>query len=313
MATTEAGPATVRKAPAPPRVRRRRSPLQRRRGRIGALYATPMAVIVVVLFVIPLGLMIWMSVNDWPLLGASSPNGLKNYHVLSDQLLVDAIWFTVKYTIVTTIVLSLISFGLALLVQERRYGVGFFRSVFFLPSAVGLASASLLFYSLFVNDASPLNTVARWLHLTSGTVNWLGTSNHALASVVGMITWRFAGFYMLILMTGLQAIDPQLFEAARTDGANRWQIMRSITLPLLRPTIALMLILSITGSLLAFDQFFILTGGRQQTATAVIAIYRQAFIRQDLGGAAAISVVVLLVLLVINGAQLLILRRNEDK
>ncbi len=261
---------------------------------MGALYAAPMAAIVAVLFIIPLGLMFWMSVNDWPLLGASSPNGLKNYHVLSDQLLVDAIWFTIKYTIVTTIVLSLISFGLALLVQERRYGVGFFRSVFFLPSAVGLASATLLFYSLFVNDASPLNTVARWLHLTNGTVNWLGTSNHALESVVGMITWRFAGFYMLILMTGLQAID-------------------SITLPLLRPTIALMLILSITGSLLAFDQFFILTGGRQHTATAVIAIYRQAFIRQDLGGAAAISVVVLLVLLVINGAQLLILRRNENK
>ncbi len=313
MTTTETGP-TVQHAPSePPRASRRRSTLRRRRGRIGALYATPMAVIVAVLFVIPLGLMIWMSVNDWPLLGASSPNGFKNYRVLSDPLLVNAIWFTVKYTIVTTIVLSLISFGLALLVQERRYGVGFFRSVFFLPAAVGLASASLLFYSLFVNDQSPLNSVARWLHLTNGTVAWLGTSNHALASVVGMITWRFAGFYMLILMTGLQSIDPQLFEAARTDGANRWQIMRSITLPLLRPSIALMLILSITGSLLAFDQFFILTGGRHETATAVIAIYRQAFIRQDLGGAAAISVVVLVVLLVINGAQLLVLRRNDSK
>src|SRR6266496_2189434 len=129
MAMTEAGQTTQRTAPAPPRVSRGRSPLLRMRGRIGALYATPMALIVAVLFVIPLGLMIWMSVNDWPLLGASSPNGLKNYRVLSDTLLVDAIWFTVKYTIVTTIVLSLISFGLALLVQERRYGVGFFRSV----------------------------------------------------------------------------------------------------------------------------------------------------------------------------------------
>lgn len=303
--------ATRATAPAPPTRRRRRSALRRRRAYTGALYATPMAVIVGMLFVIPLGLMLWMSVNDWPLLGASSPNGVKNYQVLSDQLLRDAIWFTVKYTIVTTIVLSLISFGLALLVQEHRPGVGLFRSVFFLPASVGLASASLLFYSFFVNDQSPLNSVARWLGLTNGTVNWLGTSNHALASVVGMITWRFAGFYMLILMTGLQAIDPQLFEAARVDGANRWQIMRGITLPLLRPSIALMLILSITGSLLAFDQFFILTGGRQHTATAVIAIYRQAFIRQDLGGAAAISVVVLAVLLIINGAQLLILRRER--
>lgn len=312
MATTEVGSARQVMVPTPPRMPRR-SALRRRRARVGALYAAPMALIVAVLFVIPLGLMIWMSLNDWPLLGASKPNGLKNYRVLSDSLLVDAIWFTIKYTIVTTIVLSLVSFGMALLVQERRRGVGMFRSLFFLPAAVGLASASLLFYSLFVNDESPLNTIARWLHLTNGQVNWLGTSNHALASVVGMITWRFAGFYMLILMVGLQAIDPQLYEAARTDGANRWQIMRSITLPLMRPVLALMLILSITGSLLAFDQFFILTGGRQQTATAVIAIYRQAFIRQDLGGAAAISVVVLAALLVINGAQLLLLRRRDGK
>src|SRR5437762_1031643 len=109
MATTQLDSTSTGAGPSPPRSSRRRSPLQRRRGRVGALYAMPLAVIVAVLFVIPLLLMIWMSLNDWPLLGASKPNGLKNYRVLSDSLLVDAIWFTIKYTIVTTIVLSLIS------------------------------------------------------------------------------------------------------------------------------------------------------------------------------------------------------------
>lgn len=293
--------------------RRRASVLSRTRGRIGTLYATPLAVLVTVLFVVPLGLMLWMSLNHWPLLGASTPNGFANYQVLADPLFLQAIWFTVKYTIVTTVVLSLVALGLALLVQERRPGVGVARTVFFLPTAVGLASASLLFYDLFVTEGSPLNAIARWLHLTGSTVDWLGTSNHALLSVVGMITWRFAGFYMLILLTGLHAIDPVLYDAARADGANRWQILRGITLPLLRPSIALMLILSVTGSLLAFDQFFILTGGRHDTATTVIAIYRQAFIRQDLGGAVAISVVVLAVLLVLNSVQLLVLRRNDNQ
>ena len=96
---------------------------------------------------------------------------------------------------------------------------------------------------------------------------------------------------MIILMTGLQSINPLLYEAARIDGANRWQIMRRITLPLLRPTMALMLVLLVTSSLLAFDQFFILTGGRHGTATVVIAIYREAFTvagprpgGRDLGG-----------------------------
>jgi multiple sugar transport system permease protein len=264
-----------------------------------------------VLFVVPLGLMLWMSVNHWPLIGASKPNGVANYKALSDPLFLRAIVFTLKYTAVTTVVLGLVAFGLALLVQERRPGVGFLRTVYFLPAAVGLASTSLLFYGLFNSADSPLNTVIRWSHL--GSVDWLGTNTSALLSTVGMITWRFAGFYMLILMTGLQSIDPAVYEAARTDGAGRWQILRHVTLPLLRPTIALMMVLSVTGSLLAFDQFFILTGGRHDTATVVIDVYREAFLSQDLGRAAAISVVTLAVLVVINGGQLALLRRDGSR
>lgn len=285
--------------------------LSRYRSRLGALYATPMAVIVAVLFVIPLGLMVWMSFNHWPLLGASRPNGVENYRALADPLFRQAIVFTLKYTVVTTVVLSLVAFGLALLVQESRPGRGLFRTAFFLPAAVGLASTSLLYYGFFNNSSSPLNALIRFLDVGGGYVDWLGTENSALAATVGMITWRFAGFYMLILMTGLQAIDPVLYEAARTDGASRWQIMRRVTLPLLRPTLALMMVLSITGSLLAFDQFFILTGGRQGTATVVIDIYREAFLSQDLGRAAAISVAVLAVLIVLNTAQLRLIRRDH--
>jgi multiple sugar transport system permease protein len=286
------------------------SALSRSRRRMGLLYATPMAAIVAVFFVVPLALMIWMSFNHWPLLGASSPNGVHNYRALADPLFLRAIVFTLKYTAVTTVVLSLVAFGLALLVQENRPRSGLFRTIFFLPAAVGLASASLLFYGMFSSDSSPLNVIARLLGFEH--VDWLGTSGSTLASSVTMITWRFAGFYMLILMTGLQSIDPMLYEAARTDGATRWQIMRKVTLPLLRPTIALMMVLSVTGSLLAFDQFFILTGGRHETATVVIDIYREAFISQDLGRAAAVSVATLVVLLLLNGAQLRLLRRDHN-
>jgi multiple sugar transport system permease protein len=268
-----------------------------------------MATIVAVLFVVPLGLMVWMSFNHWPLIGASAPNGVANYDALGDPLFLRAIVFTLKYTVVTTVILSLIAFGMALLIQEARPGVGLFRTVYFLPAAVGLASASLLFYGLFNNASSPLN---EWLDAIGlGGVDWLGTGDNALWSTVGMITWRFAGFYMLILLVGLQSIDPVLYEAARCDGANRAQVLTRVTLPLLRPTLALMMVLSVTGSLLAFDQFFILTGGRHETATVVIGIYREAFLSQDLGRAAAVSVAVLVALIAINGAQLRLLRRRH--
>jgi multiple sugar transport system permease protein len=118
---------------------------------------------------------------------------------------------------------------------------------------------------------------------------------------------------MLILLTGLQAVPTELYEAARMDGANRFQSLRHITLPLMRPTIALVLIMMITGSLLAFDQFYILTGGGpdNSTTSVVMVIVREAFVRFDLGSAAAISVVVLGVLVVLNVVQLSILRRRS--
>lgn len=293
--------------PAPPPAPRRES-ISRRRARLGLLYATPMAVLVGTLFVVPLVLMVWMSLNHWPLLGASAPNGVANYRALGDPLFLRAVWFTVKYTAVTTVVLGLIAFGLALLVQRNRRGVGAVRAVLFLPSAVGLASTSLLFYGLFNTDSSPLNDLVQTIGL--GRVDWLGSTGAALGSTVAMITWRFAGFYMLILMTGLQSIDPVLYEAARIDGAGRWQTLWRVTLPLLRPTLALAMVLSLTGSLLAFDQFFILTGGRHDTATVVIDIYREAFLSQDLGRAAAVSVATLAVLIVVNMAQMRLIRRE---
>jgi multiple sugar transport system permease protein len=272
------------------------------------LYVAPMALLVAVLFVIPLVLMVWMSLNHWPLLGASAPNGVADYQALRDPLFLRAVWFTLKYTAVTTVVLGLIAFGLALLMHSDHRRIGAYRTILFLPSAVGLASTSLLFYGLFNADASPLNLLTQAVGL--GRVDWLGSTGTALGSTVGMITWRFAGFYMLILMTGLQSIDPVLYEAARIDGASRWQTMWRVTLPLLRPTIALTMVLSLTGSLLAFDQFFILTGGRHDTATVVIDIYREAFLSQDLGRAAAVSVATLVVLLIVNVVQMRLIRRE---
>jgi len=146
-------------------------------------------------------------------------------------------------------------------------------------------------------------------------VSWTsGSANTALGSAVVLVLWRFAGFNMLILLTGLQAIPPELYEAAQVDGASRWQTFRGITLPLMRPAIALVLTLMVTGSLLAFDQFWILTRGGPDNSTTslVMVIYREAFIRFDLGSAAAVSVVLLAVLLAFNVIQLGVLRRRAS-
>ncbi|MEV6106129.1 sugar ABC transporter permease [Streptomyces sp. NPDC051940] len=304
----------IRTSPARPAAVARR-PWWRTRTAAGLAYAAPTAVVVGLLFLAPLGLVGWMSLNRWPLLGDAEFNAPANYEkVRDDPLFLDAAVFTLKYTVLVTVLLSAAALGLALLVQERRRGTGFFRTAYFLPGAVGFAAASLLFYGLYSNEFGPLDTILQRLRITDEPVQWIGTPNGALFSTIALVIWRFAGFNMLILLTGLQSIPGELYEAARVDGASRWQMFRRITLPLLRPTIALMLILSITGSLLAFDQFFILTNGGpdNSTTTLVMVIYRNAFFRFDLGGAAALSVVLLVVLVGLNALQLRVLRRGDD-
>jgi multiple sugar transport system permease protein len=279
----------------------------------GIGYTTPATIVVAVFFLLPLALVFWMSANDWPLLGSPTQNLPENYEsIADDQLLRDAISFTLKYTAIITVLLSGIALGLALLVQDQRPGVGLMRTAYFLPGAVGFAAASLLFYGFYAENG-PLDDILRTVGIIDEPASWLGSPDKALFSTIAMVIWRFAGFNMLILLTGLQAIPTDVYEAARIDGASRWQLLRHITLPLLRPTIALMLVLSITGSLLAFDQFFILTRGGPDgsTVSIVMVIYREAFTKFDLGYAAAISVVLLVVLVAVNVLQLRVIGRRR--
>jgi multiple sugar transport system permease protein len=303
---------TTRTAQLTARVSTRRT-LAWRRSAVGAIYAAPTAVIVGVFFVVPLVLVFWMSANRWRILGSPTFNFPDNYSKIPDnQLFLDSVTFTLKYTAITTVLLSGVALALALSVQSARPGVGFFRTAYFLPGAVGFAAASLLFYG-FYNQSSPLDDLLMDVGILDEPINWLGTPNAALFSTIGMVVWRFAGFNMLILLTGLQAIPTEIYEAARSDGASRWQMFRFITLPLLRTTIALMLVLSITGSLLAFDQFFILTRGGPDgsTVSMVMVIFREGFTRFDLGSAAAISVLLLIVLVLLNVVQLRVLGRER--
>ncbi|MDI1461388.1 sugar ABC transporter permease [Catellatospora sp. KI3] len=294
-----------------PKASRSRS---RARALTGAAYAAPTAVMVAVFFLAPLLLVGWMSLHKWPLLGAPTMNAPDNYTRIADNDLVgSAVWFTLRYTVVMTVLLFVVAFGLALLVQHRRPGVGFLRTSFLLPMAVGFASASLLFLGLLSDEIGPVSDLLRKLGIIEGYVSWTsGSSTSALSSTVALVLWRFAGFNMLIILTGLQAIPLEVYEAARIDGATRWQTFRRVTIPLMRPTIALVLTMMVTGSLLAFDQFWILTRGGPDNSTTslVMLIYREAFIRLDLGSASAISVALLAVLIVFNVVQLGVLRRR---
>ncbi|MCU1551339.1 MAG: hypothetical protein JWR36_1899 [Glaciihabitans sp.] len=304
----------LRVAPASP-PDRKHSTLTRRAG-TGMLFVAPSAVIIGVLFVIPLGVLIFMSFQDWPLLGGPSPTGVSNYQAIpQNTLFTGAIVFTLLYTVMTTVVIFSVSFVLVAVSNAQRRGAKFYRTAFFLPYVVGTASAALIWYAS-VNDQNGIaNDILEKVGLIKGPWGFLSTPGQALFTVMTLVVWKFIGFQVIVLLVGLQSVPAELYEAARMDGASTLQRLRYITLPYLRPTLALLFILSITGSLLAFDQFQVLTRGGpdNSTVTLVLAIYNTAFTKFDLGKAAALSIVLVIALVLLNGIQIMFLRTKEDK
>jgi len=288
---------------------------RRRRDMIGLLYVAPAVALVVVFFAIPLGMTIWMSMHNWPLMGQKRWVGFANYERMwNDSGFWGALSFTGTYTVAVTIGLLGLGMILALMVERPGRATAFYRTAYFMPVVIGFASASLLWAWLSNVDSGLFSPLMQNLGLTERRVNINADYDLAFWSVNAMVVWKMAGFYMVILMSGLQSIPRDYLEAARIDGAGSLQRFRFITMPLVRRPFALALILCVSGSMLAFDQFYIILNGGPQnsTITAVYWIFNESFVSFRLGYGAALSVVLLGILLVLSVIQLRLLRDRED-
>jgi multiple sugar transport system permease protein len=283
-----------------------------RRVQPGFLYILPSLLFVVVFFLIPLAMVAWMSLHDWPLLGEPTYTGVDNYaSLLGDSTFWDSLRFTTKYTILVTPPIFICAYILAHLVNSKMQWVGFFRTIYFLPVVIGLGTSSLLWVWLFNDQVGFFNFILSHLGMIKEPV--LTTPSTSLAGVIVMVVWKTVGFTMVLLLVGMQAIPTELYEAAKIDGATWWPIQFFITVPLLRRTIALALIISVVGSFLAFDQFFIMTGGgpNNSTVTVVYWIYRASFTYFKLGYGSALSLLLMVILTAISVLQLIVLREPE--
>ena len=150
--------------------------------------------------------------------------------------------------------------------------------------------------------------------MLDGSLIWLAEYNTSMIIILVMVVWKTAGGTMLLLLIGMQAIPEDVYEAASLDGAGGWTRLRTITMPLLKRTFALSLVLSITGSYLAFDQFYILTRGgpQNETVTVVFLITTTAFNAFDVGYASTISIVLLGLLVLLSSIQLYLLRDSTQ-
>jgi multiple sugar transport system permease protein len=281
----------------------------------GLLFVLPCLIFVGVFFITPLFMTAWMSLHDWPLLGKKAFIGIENYqNLLSDKQFWRSLWFTTQYTFIVTPCVFLLGFVLALVMQLPWRGIGFFRTVYFLPVVIGLGTSSLLWIWLLNDRVGLIDKLLLDLGLIQKPVLWLGYKTLALTAVVVSVVWKTVGLTMILLLAGLQSIPKEFYEAARVDGANFWTQLRFITLPLLRRTFALALVLSVIGSYLSFDQFYIMTSGgpRNQTISVVYWIFNNSFTYFDMGYGSALSMVLLLVLVLLSSLQLYLLRDDTN-
>ncbi|BBF99024.1 MULTISPECIES: carbohydrate ABC transporter permease [Pseudonocardia] len=290
--TEQTGPAGA----AEPASRRRRVPP-------GVWFVLPFMLSYVAFVIWPLTRGLWMSFHDTSLVRSGSEFvGLDNYtRLFADPLVWSSLWTTLVFTIGSTIPLVLIALVMALLVHAGGRGQWFWRLAFFAPYLMPVATVALIWNWLFQNDVGLLNGLLGVLGMQP--VGWTSDPSVALWSVVLLTVWWTVGFNFLLYLAALQAIPPDVLEAAATDGAGRWRTTRSIVLPLIAPTTGLVLVLQLLASLKLFDQAYILfsgDGGPEGSVTPVLQyVYDTGFVGYRLGYASAISYVFFLLILVI--------------
>jgi multiple sugar transport system permease protein len=281
----------------------------------GWLFMAPALLFVGVFVLIPLGQLVDVSLTDRSLLGGGKFIGFANYwRIWNDSSFWRALEFTAKYTLVLTPILMGLGFALALLTVENSLLKRLTRTIVFLPVVIGLSSSSLLWFWLLDEQVGPLNKLLVDLHVIREPIVWFATADLAFWAVVISITWKVVGFGMVLFIAGIQSINPDILEAALMDGASYWGRVRLIILPLSRRVLLLTTLVSAIGSMLAFDQFYIMTSGgpRGQTFTAVYWIYQNSFISFKLGYGGALSIVLMLIILVFSTMQIALTARSAE-
>ena len=286
-----------------------------RRRLTGIAYLAPALIFVLAFTVYPLGQMIWMSLHNWSLIAPPRFVGLANYErAFGDHQFWVSFVFTLKYTALITPVLIVVGYFLALLTAQNSRLRRFTRTVVFIPVVIGLGVSSLLWYWLFSTDFGLVNRALIDLGLVSDPVLWLGVdADRSNWAIIISVVWKVIGFGMILFVGAIQAIPSDALEAAVVDGASYRLRLVGVILPLTLRTILLVTLVSVIGSLLAFDQFYIMTAGQPQneTATSVFYVYLNSFPYLKLGYGAALSLVLAGTILAFTIVQLVLTRRSQ--
>ena len=258
-----------------------------------------------VFFLLPSILGVFYSLTDWNARSMGEVNfvGLKNYIEIftSDKNYLSGIGHTLTFTIVSNIVKLVPALFLAIMLQEGLKGKNFYRTILYLPSILPFVIIGITFKSVLNYDNGLLNNFLDMVHLGFLKQKWLSDLNIVWGSVIGVDAWRGIGYVMTIFIAGLGAIPKTYYEAAQIDGANFWQRLKSITLPMLTGSIMINLVFGITYGLKVFDIIYVLTNGGPGHATEVVTTYSYQMYADGAYGMSTAFNTILLILTAIAG------------
>lgn len=272
-----------------------------KRSIIAWLALVPTLTILVLYRFIPLGWNFVLSFQEMSYTGETSFVGLDNYRKLTtDPVFMET--FVNNVILLGTIPIGIVlAMGLALLLNQEFFGSDAFRSVFFLPYIIMMVAVAVIWTFMFKTDNGVINHILIQIGILDEGIRWLSRGSWALFSVFLVHIWKTTGFYMVIILAGLQTIPTQLYEVSRIDGANRIQRFLYITLPLLKPTLGVCVLVGMIASFRLFDLVFVLTNGGPAHDTEILLtwLYKQGFQFGNFGYAAVLTIVLFALMLAV--------------
>jgi len=280
--------------------------------RDGLLFSLPFLFVYVAFMIYPLLYGLFISFFKWDILSTAKFIGMDNYITLfRDEKFYSSLWHTLQFVIITTPSLLLIGFIMALAVTGTSPLRGIMENVFFFPYIFSMTVVSTLWAWLMQKDFGVFNQTL--MALGKNPISWLTNDMYAMYSVSLTTLWWTAGFNMVLFSAGIKQIPKEVFESASIDGANWFQKIRHITIPLVSSTTVLCLILQIIASFNVFGQVYVMTGGGPHGTTRVLVqyIYETGFKYYKMGYSAAMSYILFIIILIISIAQYSLLGKKD--
>ncbi len=254
------------------------------------LLVSPYLIFVLVFVLFPVFFCLFLTFHKWNIIAPMKFIGTDNYYRLfHDRLFWKAIGNTLKFLLLHIPLQLVVSLFLAYLLNQKIRALSFFRASFFMPVIVSGVVVTILWQQLLGFDSGLINRMLMSLGIDK--IGWLVSPDAAIYSIAVMATWKNVGLYVILFLVGLQTVPTQYYEAAKLEGASKWQQFYHITLPMINPTIFMVIILSTIGGFNLFIEPYIMTGGGplNTTLSAVLYIYKQAFQYYNMGYSATLG------------------------